>query len=72
MIGGGNVAMDVARELMRNADDLKERTDIPDNVYEGIKANKAKTLHLFIRRGVAQASSPCRSCAKWRSCRACS
>ena len=45
----------VARELMRNADDLKERTDIPDNVYEGIKANKAKTLHLFIRRGVAQA-----------------
>ena len=44
VIGGGNVAMDVARELMRNADDLKERTDIPDNVYEGIKANKAKTL----------------------------
>ena len=47
--------IDVARELMRNADDLKERTDIPDNVYEGIKGNKAKVLHLFIRRGVAQA-----------------
>ena len=29
VIGGGNVAMDVARELMRNADDLKARTDIP-------------------------------------------
>ena len=28
--------MDVARELMRNADDLKVKTDIPDNVYEGI------------------------------------
>ncbi|MCI1220114.1 MAG: FAD-dependent oxidoreductase [Bifidobacterium sp.] len=55
VIGGGNVAMDVARELMRNAEDLKTRTDIPDNVYEGIKANKAKELHLFIRRGVAQA-----------------
>ena len=55
VIGGGNVAMDVARELMRNADDLKARTDIPDNVYEGIKANKARVLHLFIRRGVAQA-----------------
>lgn len=55
VIGGGNVAMDVARELMRNADDLKERTDIPDNVYEGIKSNKARVLHLFIRRGVAQA-----------------
>ena len=35
VIGGGNVAMDVARELMRNADDLKAKTDIPDNVYEG-------------------------------------
>ncbi len=70
VIGGGNVAMDVARELMRNADDLKARTDrelmrnaddlkartdIPDNVYEGIARNKAKVLHLFIRRGVAQA-----------------
>lgn len=55
VIGGGNVAMDVARELMRNADDLKAKTDIPDNVYEGIGANKAKELHLFIRRGVAQA-----------------
>lgn len=55
VIGGGNVAMDVARELMRNADDLKARTDIPDNVYEGIKNNKARELHLFIRRGVAQA-----------------
>ena len=55
VIGGGNVAMDVARELMRNADDLKAKTDIPDNVYEGIQKNKAKVLHLFIRRGVAQA-----------------
>lgn len=55
VIGGGNVAMDVARELMRNADDLKAATDIPDNVYEGIQNNKAKVLHLFIRRGVAQA-----------------
>ena len=55
VIGGGNVAMDVARELMRSADDLKAKTDIPDNVYEGIDNNKAKTLHLFIRRGVAQA-----------------
>ena len=42
VIGGGNVAMDVARELMRNADDLKERTDIPDNVYEGIKPTRPR------------------------------
>jgi ferredoxin--NADP+ reductase len=55
VIGGGNVAMDVARELMRNADDLKARTDIPDNVYEGIRRNRIRELHLFVRRGVAQA-----------------
>ena len=34
---------------------LKAKTDIPDNVYEGIQGNKVKVLHLFIRRGVAQA-----------------
>ena len=54
VIGGGNVAMDVARILMRRADDLLG-TDIPDNVYEGIKGNKARELHMFIRRGPAQA-----------------
>lgn len=55
VIGGGNVAMDVSRELVRRADDLKTGTDIPDNVYEGLAANQANELHLFIRRGVAQA-----------------
>lgn len=54
VIGGGNVAMDVARLLMRNADDLLH-TDIPDNVYKGIASNPATELHLFIRRGPAQA-----------------
>lgn len=55
VIGGGNVAMDVSRELMRHADDLHAHTDIPDNVYEGIRRNAARELHLFVRRGVAQA-----------------
>ncbi|BDR52207.1 glutamate synthase [Bombiscardovia nodaiensis] len=54
VIGGGNVAMDVARILVRRADDLLP-TDIPGNVYEGVKANKARELHMFIRRGPAQA-----------------
>ncbi|RBP99603.1 glutamate synthase [Bifidobacterium xylocopae] len=54
VIGGGNVAMDVARILMRRADDLLP-TDIPDNVYEGIKGNRARELHMFVRRGPAQA-----------------
>ncbi|MDD6373527.1 MAG: FAD-dependent oxidoreductase [Bifidobacteriaceae bacterium] len=54
VIGGGNVAMDVARELVRNADDLLG-TDIPQNVYDGIKSNKCTELHLFVRRDVAHA-----------------
>lgn len=54
VIGGGNVAMDVARELLRDANYLREHTDISDDVYNGLLKNQAKTLHLFIRRGVAQ------------------
>lgn len=54
VIGGGNVAMDVARELVRNADDLLG-TDIPNNVYDGIKSNACRELHLFVRRDVAHA-----------------
>src|SRR5699024_11492517 len=30
-------------------------TEIPDNVYESLKKNKAKEVHLFGRRGPAQA-----------------
>lgn len=55
VIGGGNVAMDVARELLRDPDYLRAHTDIPDDVYEGLQKNQTQTLHLFIRRGVAQA-----------------
>ncbi|KMT46093.1 glutamate synthase [Gardnerella vaginalis] len=55
VIGGGNVAMDVAREFLRDANYLREHTDISDDVYNGLLKNQAKTLHLFIRRGVAQA-----------------
>ena len=55
VIGGGNVAMDVARELLRDPDYLRDHTDIPDDVYEGLQQNRIQTLHLFIRRGVAQA-----------------
>ena len=72
MIGGGNVAMDVARELMRNADDLKERTDIPDNVYEGIKSNKRVCFTCSSVAVWRRPSSPCRNCVRWRSCRECS
>lgn len=54
VFGGGNVAMDVSRLLSRYPDDLLH-TDIPDNVYDGLAVNKAKDVHVFIRRDVTHA-----------------
>ncbi|GAC59004.1 putative ferredoxin--NADP(+) reductase [Gordonia hirsuta DSM 44140 = NBRC 16056] len=54
VIGVGNVALDVARVLAKTGDELLP-TDIPDNVYQGLKANKAVEVHVFGRRGPAQA-----------------
>lgn len=52
VIGNGNVALDVSRMLIKHADDLLT-TEIPDNVYQGLKANPIEELHLFGRRGPA-------------------
>ncbi|MFE3903548.1 FAD-dependent oxidoreductase [Streptomyces sp. NPDC059153] len=54
VLGVGNVALDVARMLAKTADELLP-TEIPANVYEGLKANKALEVHVFGRRGPAQA-----------------
>ncbi|MFW6641266.1 FAD-dependent oxidoreductase [Nocardiopsis algeriensis] len=53
VIGAGNVAVDVARILAKNADDLLE-TDITDNVHEGLRAKRITDVHVFARRGIAQ------------------
>ena len=53
VIGNGNVALDVSRILAKHADDLLP-TEIPDNVYEGLKASKVTDVHVFGRRGPAQ------------------
>ena len=50
VIGNGNVALDISRMLIKHADDLLP-TEIPENVYEGLKANPIQELHLFGRRG---------------------
>lgn len=52
VIGNGNVALDVSRMLIKHADDLLV-TEVPDNVYQGLKANPITDLHLFGRRGPA-------------------
>ncbi len=54
VIGAGNVGLDVARMLSKTADELLY-TEIPDNVYAGLKANAVREVHLFARRGPAQA-----------------
>ncbi|MEQ0561321.1 FAD-dependent oxidoreductase [Amycolatopsis sp. NEAU-NG30] len=54
VLGVGNVALDVARILAKTADELLT-TDIPDNVYQGLKASPVTDVHVFGRRGPAQA-----------------
>jgi ferredoxin--NADP+ reductase len=54
VLGVGNVALDVARVLAKTADELLP-TEIPANVYEGLRQNRAKEIHVFGRRGPAQA-----------------
>jgi ferredoxin/flavodoxin---NADP+ reductase len=53
VLGNGNVALDVARVLAKHADDMLS-TDIPANVYEGLKASPVTDVHVFGRRGPAQ------------------
>ncbi|MEU6969108.1 FAD-dependent oxidoreductase [Kitasatospora aureofaciens] len=54
VLGVGNVALDVARILAKTAEELLP-TEIPPNVYEGLRRNRAVEVHVFGRRGPAQA-----------------
>jgi ferredoxin--NADP+ reductase len=53
VIGNGNVALDISRMLAKHADDLLP-TEIPDNVYDGLKSSPVTDVHVFGRRGPAQ------------------
>lgn len=50
VIGNGNVALDAARMLAKHPEDLLP-TEIPANVYEGLKASPVTDVHVFGRRG---------------------
>lgn len=54
VIGVGNVAVDVARVLARSAEDLRP-TDVPDHVLDVLRASHVTDVHIFGRRGPAQA-----------------
>ncbi|WP_427129588.1 FAD-dependent oxidoreductase [Pseudarthrobacter sp. S9] len=53
VIGNGNVALDVARMLVKHADELLV-TEIPENVYRALKNSPVTDVHVFGRRGPAQ------------------
>lgn len=53
VIGNGNVALDVARVLSKHAEDMLV-TEIPDNVYAGLRESAVTDVHIFGRRGPAQ------------------
>ncbi|QGG41605.1 FAD-dependent oxidoreductase [Aeromicrobium yanjiei] len=50
IIGAGNVALDVARILLKSADDFAI-TDVPHRVLEVLRGNKVRDVHVFGRRG---------------------
>ncbi|MGO9143246.1 MAG: FAD-dependent oxidoreductase [Streptosporangiaceae bacterium] len=54
VIGVGNVAVDVARILIRDPAELRE-TDISQPVLEALEASKVREVHVIGRRGPAQA-----------------
>jgi ferredoxin/flavodoxin---NADP+ reductase len=54
VIGVGNVAVDVARILVKDPAELRE-TDISQPVLEALEASKVREVHVIGRRGPAQA-----------------
>jgi len=54
VIGVGNVAVDVARILIRDPAELRE-TDVSQPVLDALMASKVREVHMIGRRGPAQA-----------------
>jgi ferredoxin--NADP+ reductase len=54
VVGAGNVALDVARMLVRSADEIAS-TDVPDRVLDAFRDSRVTDVHLIARRGVMQA-----------------
>ncbi|MEO0478229.1 MAG: FAD-dependent oxidoreductase [Planctomycetota bacterium] len=55
VIGNGNVAMDVARVLVRSRDELA-RSDIAENALEALRASPIEAVDVLGRRGPIQAA----------------
>lgn len=55
VVGNGNVAMDVARILLTDPDELA-KTDIADHALEALRKSKVREVVMLGRRGPAQAA----------------
>jgi ferredoxin--NADP+ reductase len=55
VVGVGNVAMDIARVLLRRTEDLGT-TDIADRALQALRASRVREVVLLARRGPAQAA----------------
>lgn len=54
VVGAGNVALDVARVLVRSPDEIAS-TDVPDRVLDALRNSQVTDVHLIARRGPVQA-----------------
>lgn len=54
VVGGGNVALDVARVIAKGADEIGA-TDVPDPVLAAFRDSRVTDVHVIARRGPAQA-----------------
>jgi ferredoxin--NADP+ reductase len=54
VIGAGNVALDIARMLVRSSAEIAA-TDVPDRVLAAFRESNVTDVHVIARRGVAQA-----------------
>ncbi len=55
VIGVGNVAVDVTRVLSKSPGEI-EHTDMPEHVFEALRASGVRDVHVIGRRGPAQAT----------------
>lgn len=55
IVGNGNVALDVARMLLSNVEDL-EQTDMAQHAIDALRESNIREVTLLGRRGVAQAA----------------
>lgn len=50
VVGAGNVALDVARVLVRDPDEMAD-TDVPDGVLAALRDSAVTDVHVLVRRG---------------------